>query len=290
MDNSGNSWRKIIGDLPVLKAGEVLTFGALFFALYVGGTGAFLLGVVFGLPSSVVTLINHATIVHLSGQLTFIALIIFALFKVSRLFVIGSVVFFNFLICKFYFGLRKSRGLRDPVVARLQRRRNKAVVEGRSYGAFVFGVRIIMVLVFSISTFLPIETGSFITYPSRIALYYTILFGGIMAILGLLSAYRVADKRTHREFFNSPEGWKLAFVATLFLCMVFGMARTFTMMQGPTVRYALGAEVCQLAPMMPVYGGNLYFDRESYNFVVISSDKIAVYVPHQASKKAPACI
>jgi hypothetical protein len=265
-------------------------YAALAFALYVGGSAAYVLGVVVGLPPPIATLITPATIVHLSGQLTFIALIFFALFKVSRLVVTGLAFFSNFLICKFYFGLRRPRGLRDPAVARLARRMDKAALEGRLQGRVIFGFRIVIALAFCAFTFFRIEASSFTTHPSRAMLYVTIFVGGVMAILGSMSAYRVAVSRSHGEFLNSSEGRKLAVVTALFLCMIFGMARTFTMLQGPTVYYSFGREVCQLAPMMPVYGGNLYFDRESSNFVVMSSDKIALYIPHLTSQKTPACI
>ena len=95
MDNSGNSRRSIIADIQLLNvvrnmnSKEVLTFAALTFALYAGGSASYVLGVAISLPSSVATLINSTTIVHLSGQLTFMAVLIFALFKVSRLIVVG---------------------------------------------------------------------------------------------------------------------------------------------------------------------------------------------------------
>ncbi len=218
------------------------------------------------------------------------AVIIFALFKVSRLIVTGGVIWWNFLICKFHLGPKRPRGLRDPTVARLQRRMNNAVVEGRSHGRVVLVGRIIITLVFCVSTFFTIVTDPLPIELSSFALHYMIVMGAIIAIFGSMSAYRVSISRTHREFVSSLEGRKLSGVTALFLCMIFGMVRTFTMMQGPTVIYSLGPEVCQLAPMMPVYGGDLYFDRESSNFVVISSDKIAFYIPHANSQKVPACI
>jgi hypothetical protein len=296
LGSSGNSRRADIKELPILRmgwkvsAGQVMTWAAVAFALYVGGSAAYVLGVIVGLPSQIATLINHATVVHLSGQLTFITLIIVALFKVSRLIVVGLVFFWNFVICKFYLAPKRPRGLRNPVVLRLQRRMNNAVVEGRTHGRVIFFLRILIALAFCVHTFLPIVTGSVTTQPYRIVQYSTFFGGGLLAIVFSMSAFGVFASRTLTEFFNSPQGRKLAVVTLLYFCMVFGMARAFTMMQGPTVYYTLGLEVCQLAPMMPVYGGNLYYDRETFNFVVLSSDKIAFYIPHLTSQKAPACI
>ncbi|RBW41080.1 hypothetical protein DS901_18455 [Loktanella sp. D2R18] len=269
---------------------DVLTCAVLVLALYAGGNAAYILGIVLGLPAPIATLINHASIVHLSGQLTFMALIIFALFKITRLIIVGLVFQWIFMICKFRYGPKKPRGLRGPTLVRLQRRMLNAVVEGRSYGRVVFGGRIIAVLAFCLSTFFSIANEEFTTQLISLSVVYTILFGGFIAITGSMSAYQVATSRTHREFINSAEGRKLAVVTTLFLCMLLGMARTFTMIHGPTLSYSFGNEVCHFAPMMPVYGGNLYFDHESSSFVVLSSNKIVFYMPHRTSQKPPACI
>lgn len=296
MANSDNNWRTIIRDIPILKSisemssREVLSAAIFALALYFGASGAYVLGFVVGLPNSLSTLINHATIMHLTGQLTFIALLMLVLFKVSRLIITGLLVFWNFLICKFRVAPKRPRGLRDHAVARLQRRMNNAVMEGRTHGKTILVARIAVVLLFCGSTFFTIVEETFTSHPSVVVRNISIFFGGLLAITGALSAYRVATSQTHKEFFCSPQGRKLAVVTALFLCMVLGMVRTFTMMQGPTVSYSWGHEVCHLAPMMPVFGGDLYFDRDSSNFVVMSSNKINFYIPHLTSKGAPACI
>jgi len=192
LDNSENNWRAIIEDLPILKValnmsvGQLFTCTVLVLALYVGGSTAYVLGVVIGLPSSVATLVNHATIVHLSSQLAFISLIIFTLFKVSRLIVTGIVIWSNFLICKFYFGPKRPRGLRNPTVSRMQRRMNNAVVEGRSHRKIVLAARIIIAFAFFASTFFALATGKFTTQPLRVALYCTIFLGVSANRVGLL--------------------------------------------------------------------------------------------------------
>ncbi len=273
-----------------MSAGQVMTSAALAIALYIGGSGAYILGFVIGLPWSVATLFNHATIVHLTGQLTFMALVILALFKVSRLLSMGALIHWNFMVCKFRLGPKRPGGLRDSAVSRLQRQMNNAVVEGRSHRRIVLGLRIVIVVVFCVFTFFKIETSSSTTTPQNVGLYSMIILAGVMGFTGSMSAYRVAEKQTHGEFLSTPRGRQLAVVTALFLCMVLGMARTFTMMQGPAVYYSSERGVCQLAPMMPVYGGDLYFERENSNFVVISSNKIAFYIPRLSSKTPPACI
>ncbi len=273
-----------------MSAGQVLTLAILGFALYVGGSGAYILGVVVGLPWSVATLINHATVVHLTGQLTFMILIILALFKVSRLLSTGALIQWNFMVCKFRLGPKRPRGLRNPAVSRLQRQMNNAVVEGRSHRRIVLGMRIVIVVAFCLFTFFKIETRYSTTTLQNVVLYSMIILGGAIGFTGSMSAYRVAEKTTHRKFVRTPEGSRLTVVTALFLCMILGMARTFTMMHGPAVYYSSERGVCQLAPMMPVFGGDLYFERENSNFVVISSNKIAFYIPHLSSNTAPACI
>jgi hypothetical protein len=279
LDNSGYN----------INTEKVLTLAALTFALYAGGSASYVLGVAIILPSSVATLINSTTIVHLTSQLTFMAVFVFALFKVSRLIVVGMAFFGQFLICKFYFGPKRPGGLRHPTVNRLQRRMYNAVVEGRSYSLFIFWVRIIIVTGTCLLTFFSFASTAIVTQPKTFLFFSTVLLMPITAIFGSMFAYRV-HKRTLKEFFSSSEGRKLVVVTTLFVCMVLGMARTLAMMQGPTVFYSLGPEFCQLAPMMPVYGGNLYFDRQSSNFVIMSSNKIAFYIPHRSSQMVPICI
>lgn len=296
MDESGKGWFAIIKDLPILRvvinlsAGQLLTLAALGFTLYVGGSGAYILGVVVGLPWSVATLINHATIVHLTGQLTFMVLIILALFKVANLFSTGALIQWNFMVCKFGLGPKRPRGLRDPAVSRLQRQMNNALVEGRSHMRIALGMRIVIVFAFCLFTFFKIETSSVTTTLQTLVIYSMIIFCGVIGFLGSMAAYRVAEKKTHKEFVSTPEGRRLAVVTILFVCMILGMARTFTMMHGPVVYFSSERGVCQLAPMMPVYGGDLYFEREDSNFVVISSNRIAFYIPRLPSLAEPACI
>lgn len=273
-----------------MGTGQVLTLAVLGFALYVGGSGAYILGVVVGLPWSVATLINNASIVHLTGQLTFMVLIMLALFKVSRLLSTGALIQWNFMVCKFCLGPKRPRGLRNPAVSRLQRQMNNAVVEGRSHRRIVLVMRILIVGAFCLFTFFKIETSSSTATPQKVVLYSMIVIVGAMGFMGSMSAYRVAEKKTHREFVSTPEGRRLAVVMALFLCMILGIARTFTMMQGSAVYYSSERGVCQLVPMMPVYGGDLYFERENSNFVVISSNRIDFYIPHRPSNTAPACI
>lgn len=273
-----------------MSATQVLTLAALGLALYVGGSGAYILGVVVGLPWSVATLINHATMVHLTGQLTFMILIILALVKVSRLLSMGALITWNSMVCKFGLGPKRPRGLRSPAVARFQRKMNNAVVEGRSHRRIVLGIRIIIVVAFCVVTFFKIETGSVSTTPENLVLHFMIILGGAIGFLGSMAAYRVAEKITHREFMSTPEGRRLAVVTALFLCMILGMTQTFFMMEGPAVYYSSELGVCQLVPMMPVYGGDLYFERENSNFVVVSSSRIVFFIPHLSSNTAPACI
>ena len=210
--------------------------------------------------------------------------------KVSNLLVSGLFIFLNFLICKLHFGRKRPQGLRHPSVLRLQRRMDNAIFHGRAFRKPALLMRIVLTLVFLVLIFFNVENRTVVTTPTRAFAYISVIILGLLSIFGSMSAYRVAAGVTRRGFLASPEDRRFGILAVLWVCLLFGMARSFAMMHGPTVYYTFGEEVCRLAPMMPIYGGDLYFDRESYNFVVVADGKISFYVPHLSSQEAPACI
>ena len=246
-----------------------------------------MLGVLAGLPASILTSVNNETIAYLFGQLNLILLIALFSLKISRLIVTGIFIQWNFLVCKVYLGPKRKRGLRHPTVQRMQRRLNNAVVAGRRHKWPILFLYSLITFLLIASTFFQIENRHVLTTPTRAMVFSIIVFGGLMAILGTMVAYRVGSGRTHSEFFSSNEGRSVALVAIIWLCMLFGMARSFSMMHGPTVNYSFENGVCQLTPMMPIYGGDLFFDRDSYNFLVLKNGRIAFYVPHTTPKAAP---
>jgi hypothetical protein len=291
-----NIWRTNVASFPLLKAvsslrpSELVTYALLAFAIYVGAGSAYVLGVLFGLPSVIITSINHATIAHLFGQITFLAIMAVSLFKVSQLFVRGILFQSNFTICKFYYGPKRPRGLRHPAVARLQRRMNSSVVEGRSFGKTALVTRIFLTLAFLIFVFFPIQNSEVPTSILSLSTLFVVIPLSLIAVFGSLSAYRVAAGRTHRDFFASFEGKSFAVLAILWFCLLVGMARSFSMMHGSALSYAFEGKVCSLAPMMPIFVGELFFDQDSKNFVIMSDGRISFFIPHFSARHAPSCI
>lgn len=268
-----------------MHGGQALTFIVLAFALYVGAVGAYIFGVMLSLPWPVAMLINYKTAAHLTGQLLFMSVIVLTLFKLSDSFAIGAFTGWNFLFAKFYLGPKRPRGLRNPAVARLQRRMDSSVIEGRSYKGIFFIFRIATVIVFCALTFFKTESrAGASSIPHALP-----VFAIILGVFSILAAIRLGEGKLDK-FFGSPEGRRVAVMSALILSMTLGIARTLTSLQGPTVYFSSEGNVCRLAPMMPVYGGDLYFDRETYNFVVVSSGRITFFIPHPISKEVPACL
>ncbi|MDT0682610.1 hypothetical protein RM543_07930 [Roseicyclus sp. F158] len=268
---------------------EVLACAVAAFALYVAAGSAYILGVLLGLPAVVVTSLNHTSITHLFGQATFGAVLAFTFFKLSKVIVNGVLIFTNFLLCKYYYGGRRPRGLDDPTVARLQRRMDSAVIEGRAYGKSAIIARASITIVFMYLMFFQIDLTQTITTLARALGYALIWLLGSMFVFSSMLAYRVLDGRTCREFLSSPEGRGFGVLLALWIIFLIGTVRSSSMMHGPTFHYSPEEKVCRLAPMMPVYGGDLYFDQQSNNFVIINDGKILLHVPHLTSE-APSCV
>lgn len=290
-----NDWCRVIKELPYIQyyskmsGQEKFLFTAVILVLYISAGSFYILGTLVGLPSVIVASMHQATVVYLLGQLSFMVVMAVALFKISQLIINGVFFFWIFCISKFYLAPKRPRGLRHPTVVRLQLRMNSAVVEGRMYANIIFWIRISATALFIALVFFPIE-GEIITSPSRISLMAIIFFGGITAILATLSVYRVGAGKTHREFFASPLGAKFGVVGALYFFMILGVLRSTSMMYGPVIYYHFKTDICELAPMVPVNDGHLYFDRDSQNFIIMSDGKIFYYIPHYASLQKPDCI
>ena len=296
MDRPKIEWRGITEALRYFEAisqmslREILSYATVALVLYISAGSAYILGFLAGLPVVLISMVNHATTLHLFGQLTFMVVIGFSLFKVSQLFGRGVFVMWTFTICKFCIGPKKPRGLRDQGVQRLQRRMNNAIAEGRAFRWEILLIRIAITGLFTAIIFFPITIDDIFVSAGSAFGFLTFFLLSFMAFFASLSAYRVGSGQSHRDFFTSPDGRKFVVTAALFLCVFVGWARSSSTMYGPTVNYSTEGSICEVAPMMPVYGGNLYFDQKSRNFVVISDGKISFYVPHVTSQNAPICI
>jgi hypothetical protein len=273
-----------------LRTHDVLKYSVAAVVLYIGAGSAYILGVTLGLPSVIVTSLNHSSITHLLGQASLVGMLALSFFKILYLLTNGLFILLNILICRYYFAQKRPQGWRQPSVARLMRRMNNAIHQGRSYRKSFIMIRWTLTLVFLYFMFFKLENNAIATTPSMILVFLMAIAPGLFFVIGALSDNRDADIKAHGDLLALPKRTKLIVLVALWICMLLGLMRSSAMMHGAEVHYKFGEKVCGLAPMMPIYGGDLYFDRVSYNFVVVADGKITFYIAHQMSQEPPACL
>ena len=273
-----------------LRIHDVFKYSIAAVILSIGDGSAYILGVALGLPPVIVTSFNHSSITHLLGQVSFVGVVALSWLKI--LYILTNVLFvsLNFLICKFYFGWKRTGGLRHPSVARLQRHMNNAVHAGRSYRKSFVIIRWALTVVFLYFMFFDFGSQAIRATPTTMLVFSWSIMLGLVYVRRAMSDSREADLKAHGDLLASSKRVKVIVLVALWICMVLGMMRSAAMMYGAEVHYNFGEKACRLAPMMPIYGGDLYFDRVSYNFVVVANGKITFYVAHQSSNAAPTCL
>jgi hypothetical protein len=269
---------------------QVLSTAVIVISIYLSAGTAYILGVVLSLPPAIISLFNHATFVYLLGNLTFMAVLLVILVKISRQIVLANFFFFNFLIVKFKVASKRKGGILHPSVTRLKSRLDKAIIEGKSFRIGVLSIQIALALLCWAPMFFAIPREGWVTTPWSAMFYTTFVFLGFIAIVGTLSAFRVGMQKNTMNFFSTTDGRRLVIWTALFVLVLIGMLRSLTMMWGWTVNHHSADASCALAPMMPLQAGDLYFDQQSSNFVVISSGRVLFSVPHMELGKVPACI
>lgn len=275
------------GIFKTMKASELLSLGIIIFALYLGAASAFILGVTISLPRSVAAMMNQTTFLHLTAQFTFILILAFSFFRVMNLFVVGLIIFRNQIIRKsLLFKYRKN--VRSKVaVYRHERRLNLRVAEGKSFTKLSLSLKTFLTSTICFILFFKTESEPLIYIDIFAAGLLPFLFLPFIAIFGTLSAHRVMEKKSFTQFFGSHSGVKLAISVSLTFFLVLGVIRLIGSMYGPTVFFKASAGFCRLSPIMPVFGGSLYFNQESENFVVIDNGEIIFAIPRFGSSSDP---
>lgn len=269
---------------------ELISYVTVIAAIYLGAVGSYMLGITLGLPWPVATLLNNDSVIYLTGQLTFMLVVALALFKISEILSAGMFFGWHFLICKFYLGPKRPRGLRNPAVYRIHKRLNSSIVEDRAHVKSRLVIRTMCVgaLIFFIF-FRTSQSHKNLDF-TNLVLYNYIGIAGFMGILGFLASHRVADKISHLDFAKSPQGRRLIIVSTLFFCMMLGIWKINSVMYGPTLHYSVDNKSCRLTSIIPVHGGDLFLDHDSLNFVILSSGKAHLYIPMPSSPGKPSCM
>ncbi|MGH1467202.1 MAG: hypothetical protein ACRBBQ_17760 [Cognatishimia sp.] len=294
-NDAGNIFAKSLSLRPIgietsITLRNLFAHTVTFIALIIGWSTAYTLGIVLRLPWSIASLINHSSIVHLTSQLTLFAFLFWALFKISFLPLHALIGFFNFLYCHYYLGIRRPHGLRDPVISRVFGRRTKAIVEGRWGKWALIVLRCFLVAAFFYLAFFRTEVDVVSVDQQRVNITNWVFMFGVFGFVCTMAAYNVAGRQSHFDFFGTVVGRQTLLLASLFFCTYLGMMRVTTMLMGPTMAYSTDYGVCHLAPMMPVYGGKMYFDRETLNFLVFSADSHIFAIPYPPSLLSPKCL
>ena len=271
------------------NAGQILSFGLVVVVIYIGSVAAFTLGILLILPPVVASSANSATLLHITGQVTLLATLAAVLYRISQLLVRGFAFFGVFLLCKYHYGRIHKRRLDSPSVSRLQQRLNNAIAEQRVLRRTQVIARLLLVFSAIFPIFFSFETGSIIVSWRGAFIALSLPPLGLIAVAGTLVAYRVGSQRTYIDFFQSTEGRQLLTAAAFFLLMFLGSLRALSMMYGPAFNYIGVVGECRLAPVVPIQGGSLYFDKASSNFLVLDGGKPVFLVPGVGSQGLPEC-
>jgi hypothetical protein len=276
--------------LPRYDPRTIFALGIIIFMLYLGAGSAYLLGAIVALPLPISRLFNGETFGYLYTQAAFIGLCSFALFKISRVIVVGLVVLVVNWITEFQIRSKRRRKYRKEVLWRVTKKQNKAIFEGRAFAKSIFLICVALVIAFSIVVFFSTTEETFPITIWGFFLSLTILMGGSMALVSVPATFDFGFRLKREEFIRSPLGIGILTSVGLFLFFNLGAWRMHSMMYGETVFFVVGEERCELAPMLPVFGGDLYYERRALNFVIISGGEIIVYLPSRYSSGPPPCL
>ena len=296
MSNFGGAYSKIytrIKNLAILEnstVSQLLSLGVILVALYLGAISAYLLGVVITLPQTVTTIINQTSIIHLTTQLTFIMILAVSLSKVLHPLLVGLLFLWNQLVRDFLLGRNRKNRIEDVARSaqyRLEQRRNRQVVEGRAFNKLIVFLKFLIISTILFILLFNIDENASPVFGIFAMLFLPFMFLPIITILATVNSYRVTNEGPKLKFFASQTGAQFTISICLLAFFFLGVGRTISLIYGPTVYYNLPNGACRLAPMMPVFGGSLFFHQESENFVIIENGDIAFYIPRLGSRIAP---
>lgn len=254
-----------------------------------GASGAYLLGVLFVVPMPIARLFNESTLLHIAGDLSLLVVVGWSFYKISWLAITGLYVWWLFILCKFIIGPKYDGGLRNPVVARYQFGRVRRFLVKRKKEILIG--RLFLTMIFLYSLFFRFSDGEFIVQPGIWTLIYVSLFGGIpLAIFGTLAAFKVGSRISLREFIRTSEGRLLFVITVLFMIAIIGAWRTFALTAADMFHYPTETGTCQLAPMFPVFGGDLFFEKQSQSYIVLDKQNRGFYWREQSNLPTPSCL
>lgn len=275
--------------LTDISAAEFLRLSLIAAVVILGAAGAYLLGVLFAVPWAVARLFNEATLLHIAGDLTLLVAVGWSFFKISHLAITGLYSLWLFLLCKFIIGRKYERGLRNPIVSRYQFGRFRRFLVGKKK-LILFG-QVCLTVIFLYSLFFNFSNEPIVVVPNISKLFSTILFGGIpLAIFGTLAAFQVGSKISHREFLLTSDGRLLLILVFLLVIAVLGTWRTYALSASKAFHFPTEFGTCELAPMFPVFGGNLFFEKQSQSYVVFDNLGRGMYWRKRSDLAPPACL
>jgi len=252
-----------------IKYDDFFAITAIVLIVWFSGVSAFVVGVMISLPNPVSKIVNTQSVAHLGAQLTFMIAVWWVVYKISRAIVLGSFSIFLVARTKFSIVNRYPDGYRDPVVARWQRRKLNELIYGSEL-VIRFSQLIISVFTIVALFFYRGERGSFDSMPWLEI--NAAFFFALAAIFAFMFAHQAPIRFSHWDVVKSRNGVPF-FGAILLLVFVYlGIHYSLGVSASQPFYLETDFGLCELSPMFPVFGGQLFFEHLSGGYIVIGGE------------------
>jgi hypothetical protein len=250
-----------------------------------GATGAYILGIASSFPWEIVRLFSSETATHLTGDLLFITLLGWIIFKFSQPIVIGSIAFFFFLVAKIIIGPKHDRGISSPQAQKYQSVKLRRLLKKRAF--FLLFARLLFSFSFVFFAFFSFSGTGRVVSPFMWPEAFLIVLMGVGAMLSAHAARRKVSFLS--ELRNPVMRSQFVLLGLLFFGFL-GSLRSLGMVAPSTFKFSTDLGVCELSPMFPIYGGDLYYDRKSAGYIIFGSPPFAIFLENPLEPIAPECL
>lgn len=253
-----------------------------------GSTGAYILGFAIAFPWAIVRLFNSETIGHLTGDLLFIILLGWTFFKFSQPIIVGLIAFYLFGIAKFFVGPKYLGGTMSPQAQKYKRIKLRKIIKKHEV-ALVLMRALISVIFIYLVFFSSSHTNSILT-PLQAFSFFALPIVIVFGILATLNAN--SDRRGGSFFrdFHNPVMRSQFILLGLLVFVWLGMLRAMGMVAPSSFTLSTDLGVCELAPMFPVNGGDLYYERKSASYIIFGSLQNGIFLKQDLNPIAPKCL
>lgn len=238
----------------------------------VGSLGSYILGAALVLPSQLFGIANEETLVAFGVQATILLTVSWALFRISHVLVVWIYIFGVFLYAKFSIERRFKIRTDHPKSRAFQNRRLREFTRREEGQARLLISRLL--ITFWAVWELMLDNAQ-PALQQKVMFYLIVGFG--MVFLSFSSAFRRtidgSPRKSNLSFaFSSEMFWFLAAMVSVAI-VSFGALRTSHQMHSGNM-YVVGAgAVCSLSGLVPVIGGELFYERETGVFVIVGAQR-----------------